>query len=333
MVIIPLYKKQNLCTVVKFIAALLVINGHLFLFGGNNTELCRFMNLGTCCVGLFFFFSGYGLTYSYATKGNAYLKNFFNRRLVCLLLPLVTAYIIALPVYTLINGPIHISTLLSTLLWGGPYLKFSWFVSEITVVYLLYFIAMKSGGTRIAKLTRLTLLIVVLMGVLFATSQPLWYSVSLPGFILGIWYCEFEKSILSRITNTRICLTLLVSFLIWLICWQWNSFGAVYLPEYRYAVVASFLSVIFFTTFIIWILLSVNEVRAHRQGGVISSFYEIYLNQNVIFIIVSTITTTFFQYWCLSLILIVMLAVVMHQINNRLSSYYPRKKKKELRLS
>lgn len=328
----PLYKKQNLCNAVKYIAALLVVNGHMFLFGGGSHDLCDYMNLGACCVGIFFFFSGYGLIYSYSTKGNGYLKNFFSKRLLKLIIPLITAYTLALPIYALIQGPVRLDTFLTTLLWGGPYLRFSWFVSEIAVVYLMFLIAMKMGGCLLSKLTRLTLFIVVLMGMLFATSQPLWYSVSLPSFIIGIWYCGVEKSILSRITNTRICVAMLGSILIWLICWQWNSFGAVYLPEYRYAVVASFLSVIFFTTFILGILLSVNEVRPQSHGRIITSFYEIYLNQNIIFIIVSAITTSFYQYWCLSIILIVTFAVVMHQINNRLTSYFLPKKKK-LRLS
>lgn len=51
-----LSSKRQTCDVAKFLAALAVVNGHIFLFGNYDGILVRFMNLGACCVALFFFF-------------------------------------------------------------------------------------------------------------------------------------------------------------------------------------------------------------------------------------------------------------------------------------
>lgn len=72
--IIKLSQKRSLCDWVRYIAALLIVNGHLFLFYNPESILTPYMNLGACCVSIFFFFSGYGLMTSYERKGDAYLK-------------------------------------------------------------------------------------------------------------------------------------------------------------------------------------------------------------------------------------------------------------------
>ncbi|MCM1405584.1 MAG: acyltransferase [[Clostridium] fimetarium] len=271
MPISPLNRKQDICAIAKYIAALLVVNGHMFLFNGGPAEMTGFMNLGACCVGLFFFFSGYGLTYSYRTKGDAYLKNFFRKRYIRLLIPLVTAYLITLPIYAVCKGPIKAETLATTLIWGGPYLKFSWYVSEIAVVYLLFFIAMKIGSTYRLKLLILTTLIVALTLGLLITRQPLWYAVSLPGLIIGIWYGEYETRIISQITTKRLRLLTFGFASLWIFFWQWSILGAPILAAYRYAFAASFLSVIFFALTAICLLLCVKAssrvVKLIASGG------------------------------------------------------------------
>lgn len=139
----PLYQKRNLCGMSKFIAAMLVVNGHLFLFHYNNPMLAKELNLGSESVSLFLFFSAYGLIHSYRQKGKAYLDGFIRKRVVKVILPLITAYMIALPTYYFCVGEFSISEVISTLYWGGPFLKFSWYVTEIAVLYLLFYLVFK----------------------------------------------------------------------------------------------------------------------------------------------------------------------------------------------
>ena len=253
-----LSEKQSLCTVIKFIAALLVVNGHLFIFGNPTSPLTRFMNFGPCCVSLFLFLSGYGLIYSYDNKGDAYLKSFFSRRFVKLLIPLATAYIITLPIYSLLKAPINWNNVFGTLLWGGPYLKFSWYVSEIAGIYLLFYVTMRCKKGLAYKLIILSIEISILMAVLFIADQPIWYIVSLPGFIAGIWYQYFEKSIISRLSVQRILPFITIIALVWFIAWQWHYTGGKFLTAYRYEFISMFLSSLLFPVIVIALTFTVR---------------------------------------------------------------------------
>jgi peptidoglycan/LPS O-acetylase OafA/YrhL len=262
-------EKKELCNVVKFITALLVINGHLFLFGFDDANVSRFMNLGAYCVSIFFFFSGYGLTYSYQTKGRAYLSGFFSKRLLRVIIPLITAYAVTLPIYSFLRGPIEWKTVLNTLIWGGPYLKFSWYVTEIIVVYAIFYLTMILPFRYDVKLRFLTGAIVTMMAVLLVCHQPIWYVESLPGFIIGIWYQKYEGDVLQKISYTKLVLALAFFCLIWLFTWQWDLCGGQILTQYRFAFIALFVSNISFTLFVVNALMLSQMPPPHSSNSLI----------------------------------------------------------------
>lgn len=315
-----LSEKQSLCTVIKFIAALLVVNGHLFIFGNPSSPFTRFMNFGPCCVSLFLFFSGYGLIYSYKKQGDAYLKSFFSRRFVKLLIPLTTAYIITLPIYSLLKAPINWNNVFGTLLWGGPYLKFSWYVSEIAGIYLLFYVTMRCKKGLADKLIILSIEISILMAVLFIADQPIWYIVSLPGFIAGIWYQYFEKSIISRLSVQRILPFITIIALVWFIAWQWHYTGGKFLTAYRYEFISMFLSSLLFPVIVIALTFTVRITPPNLQ--ITHSFYEVYLLQNAAMIIASSFTSGFIAYWILTMSLILGIAFVAYKIDTVISGMF-----------
>lgn len=45
------------------------------------------------------------------------------------------------------------------------------------------------------KIYILTFLILLMMGVLIATKQPIWYIESLPAFMIGFWFQRYENMI------------------------------------------------------------------------------------------------------------------------------------------
>lgn len=315
-----LSEKQPLCMAIKFIAALLVVNGHLFIFGNPTGPLTRFMNFGPCCVSLFFFLSGYGLIYSYDNKGDAYLKSFFSRRFVKLLIPLATAYIITLPIYSLLKAPINWNNVFGTLLWGGPYLKFSWYVSEIAGIYLLFYVTMRCKKGLADKLIILSIEISILMAVLFIADQPIWYIVSLPGFIAGIWYQYFEKSIISRLSVQRILPFITIIALVWFVAWQWHYTGSQFLTAYRYEFISMFISALLFPIIIIALTYIVRITPPDSQ--LIRSFYEVYLLQNTAVIIASSFTSGFIPYWILTISVTLFIAFVAFKIDTIISGMF-----------
>ena len=314
-----LSEKQSLCTVIKFIAAWLVVNGHLFIFGNPSSPLTRFMNFGPCCVSLFLFFSGYGMIYSYKKKGDVYLKSFFSRRFVKLLIPLAIAYIITLPIYSFLKAPINWNDVFSTIFWGGPYLKFSWYVTEIAGIYLLFYITMRLKAQLVNKLIILSVEVLTLMSILFIANQPIWYIVSLPGFIAGIWYEYFERRVISKISFQSLITVITAAALVWFIAWQWHYTGGNFLSAYRYEFISMFLSATLFPVIVIALTFT---VRSHPNPQISHSFYEVYLLQNAAMIIASSFTSGFIAYWILTMSLILGIAFVAYKIDTMISGMF-----------
>lgn len=317
----PLYKKINLCNRAKYIAALVIVNGHLFLFGSDYKEMAQFLNLGACCVTFFFFISAYGLLTSYQNKSNDYLKSFCKKRIIKLIVPLITAYLFTLPIYNLLIGPIDWQKVFLTILWGGPYLQYSWYVSEIIIVYLLFFLVTKWKGTSSNHVVYLSFSILLLMAILIFTKQPLWYIVSLPGFIIGLWYQKYEITIITFFKGKHHYIYLFILPLLWIIFWQWSSTGGLLLYQYRYEYIAKYLSNIFFITFVIPLLLKLKGFNSTPPNFYITnSFYEVYLIQNCCMILASYYKLDFSIYWFLTMCLVVAIGYVLYFFNTLISS-------------
>ena len=77
-------------------------------------------------------------------------------------------------VYRIVVGEIDWHTVFSTFYWGGPFLRFSWYVTEIVLLYLFFYVIMRSSVSKQHKIYILTFLILLMMGVLIATKQPIW---------------------------------------------------------------------------------------------------------------------------------------------------------------
>ena len=165
-------KQHNLTEIFRFIAALLVVNGHTFMYYSGMPEASSWLNLGAQCVSLFLFFSAYGLMCAYEKKGVTYLQGFIPRRIGRILIPLLTAYVISLPIYAVYQGSFDWTNVIGTLYWGGPYLKFSWYVTEIAVLYLLYYGCAKCSKNASQLGSMLTISVALLMCALFIAHQP-----------------------------------------------------------------------------------------------------------------------------------------------------------------
>lgn len=317
-----LSNKRIITDITKFIAALLVVNGHTFMYYSGMPEFSCWMNLGAQCVSLFLFFSAYGLMCAYEKKGADYLHGFVSRRIGRILIPLVTAYVLSLSVYALFLGPIEWGNVLSTLYWGGPYLKFSWYVTEIAILYMLFYTCAKySKNSRMLAIS-LSVVVLILLILMFATRQPSWYLNGLPCFILGIWYQRYETKVLNIVKNRELILltSLLLCFIVF---FQWKFVKDVFpiLSAYRYEYIAMYLSNIFFVALVINSINSINhKPLTLNLGGVFLSFYEIYLVQNSVMIIVTSFAFPFWWTWILIMTGSMVMGYALFRINTRISS-------------
>lgn len=317
-----LSNKRIITDITKFMAALLVVNGHTFMYYSGMPELSCWLNLGAQCVSLFLFFSAYGLMCAYEKKGVAYLQGFISRRIGRILIPLLTAYAISLPVYALFQAPIDWGNVLSTLYWGGPYLRLSWYVTEIAILYMLFYTCAKFSKSSKMLAMSLSIAVLLLLILMFATRQPSWYLNGLPCFVLGIWYQRYETQLIRIVEKHRSVLQigLLLCFLVFF-QWRFVKDAIPAISAYRYEYVAMYLSNLFFVSLIIICINSINRIQlTTRMGGAIYSFYEIYLVQNAVMIAVTSFAFSFLGTWLLIMVSSAVMGYALFRINTRISS-------------
>ncbi|MCM1413271.1 MAG: acyltransferase [Bacteroides sp.] len=97
---------------------------------------------GAPVVGCFFFLSGYGLSVSFATKGDGYIRGFISKRFARMLPAFVVMTALAWAVKTLALG-FSPAELADDWIHGVPPLNTSWFVYALLLFYLIFYISAK----------------------------------------------------------------------------------------------------------------------------------------------------------------------------------------------
>ena len=269
-------------------------------------------------VSVFFFFSGYGLTYNYDRKGNAYLCNFIRGGGIKLLLPLIIAYALTLPVYEILVKPVDFTRLLKTLLTGGEYLMFTWYVSIILIVYLIFYVVMRSPVRESRKSVGLTISIVVFMIVMSVLNQPLWFIISLPSFILGIWFYRYEKYIV-ELSNSTLYRIIAGFVVVWLITWFCSMYGCKFAISSTSILISTYITNLAFTMALMFFCVTLPTYNINVSDILLCS-YEIYLMQRCAFIFGHKITDSLILFIPVTLILSVVLGYIAYKINKAISS-------------
>lgn len=177
-------------------------------FANEDVGILLFMvDIGVCFVGMFFFFSGYGLYTSLRDKPD-YLKGFLRSRLPAVLAPFYLCNFVFI---------------LGSYLWGYefqkgelvPYLTGAvlmnsqmWYIVEIFVLYLLFYVVFRLIGNRDAACAVYVVCTLLLMGLSLllghdrtTPTQGLWFhgewwyntTLLMPA---GILFARWEKQIL-----------------------------------------------------------------------------------------------------------------------------------------
>lgn len=169
--------------------------------------LSFFSELGVLFVGVFFFFSGYGLYTSLETKQN-YLKGFLKKRLISVLIPLYVCILI----FTLsacINGQtFSLPEVLTTLSGWILISSHMWYVIEIAILYLAFYIIYSLVKNRKIATSLMAIFVVFLEigSLLLGHGADLsskywfmgewWYNTTL-AFVLGIVVSQNQNSLRS----------------------------------------------------------------------------------------------------------------------------------------
>lgn len=176
----------------KALMALLIVADHL-TFHIDSVWLLPVREIGAPIVSVFLFISGYGLYQSYRRRGAGYLDGFFKKRIGRVVLPAL----LALAAYYLVNWNPDRNYLLEleqAVTQGIPLLPYSWFVVDIVLFYLLFYLAFRflPERWRLGALAIGTCLLMAL--VILAGYDRCWWIGSL-AFPTGAFFARYEPRV------------------------------------------------------------------------------------------------------------------------------------------
>lgn len=338
---------------VQGVCAVLIILHHLSQNLTESTFLSCFEEIGVLMVGVFFFFSGYGLFTSLKTKDN-YLKGFFRKRLPKILVPFYTVTIVFF-ITSLKAGEHYDLRRIIEVFTGWRFINdHMWYIIEILILYIIFYIVfrlIKQDIPAIILMTVITAAIVVWSLRLghgedysckYWFMGEWWYNTTMM-FIVGIWVAKFARPLAAFARKFYYVLlpVMVVLTVVFYRLTHWALEEYSYWMEYpgymgykeKYICLSLQLPmVIFFVLAVVLIMMKVNFNNfIMRFLGMIS--LELYLIHNLIRLnlrngVYADITNDVW-YVLLTVILSIGSAVVLHMIDVKIMSLFNKKKVKK----
>ncbi|MBR4471062.1 MAG: acyltransferase [Erysipelotrichaceae bacterium] len=203
------------CTLIKGFLAINVVLCHLgLLYKGEGRILDHYEFLGAISVGVFFFLSGYALMFQYLKKVD-YHVGFLNRRFGKVFIP----YLIVTVVYMIYAnltghdvGPIEV---FMRFLTDDPLVSYSWYICEVMVLYLFFYVSMKMCKTQKAVPISNTIFYICLIFFYKACNFRTFWCDSTHMFVIGIMWAYYKEKITEIVSRFDLIILLLsVLFLI-----------------------------------------------------------------------------------------------------------------------
>lgn len=199
---------KNKSTSLRGVAALCVMLGHIT---SQYPWYIQRLFPGELWVGLFFFFSGYGLYKSYSEKGQSYLSGFWGKIFKTIYLPFLYAETFMTLNVLLVNSNFSFTEFVLGALGVHLYNSALWYIVELLIINILFWCFARYMFTSRKVLVLawvLTYICFLILGVL--TGIGTWWYISTAGFLLGVFSCNKEPIIQKIILNKW---SLLVSIL------------------------------------------------------------------------------------------------------------------------
>ena len=158
---------------------------------------------GAIVVGIFMFMTGYGLYASYEKKGSSYLDNFFKKKFIKLLPPLVIATCVY-SIYRIASGKATALSLLQGFAEGNVPIGATWYVYAIIYFYCLFFVSLKFGRSKFwLEMSLMTTGLLSYCFIIYKLGWGAWWWMSSPAVLVGMIYQRFENAILTIYTKQQ----------------------------------------------------------------------------------------------------------------------------------
>ena len=200
---------------IKGIFAIIILFGHL----KNGTQVLSTSPIGKLMgllaylvVGGFFFFSGYGLSINYKSKGREYIKRFPGRRLLPFYATCMCFTFLNIIMKLLIGQSLKIEFVLKSIFMPGVGVGFGWYIQALFFFYILFWIVFYFFP-HLNRVVGYCLIFFIYFSINFFFLPMLWWQSSL-GFVLGCFWAEYKDIIDKAIgVKKRYIIILVLSFI------------------------------------------------------------------------------------------------------------------------
>lgn len=286
----PICNQREQSQMLKFVASLIVVIGHQSAFYcSSNETFIRETGLGAFCVSFFLFMSGYGLLYSLVKKQQLLSWGWLKKRMIKLIVPALTAMILYVLLELLLSKEVDWKNLFTYWFVSDVNLRYGWYVSEIIVLYIVFFMLYRSLSVK-----RATFMICIVVGVaaciMVALKCAIWYALGLPCFLMGLLLANHdigEKQ--CRLHLPPLQMKLLVSVIVFSFFFLKN-FDMVQqtvpmLDKWRYVLVSMFMANIVFIIGVAYILMRLPICKPFVNRGGTSTKFILYRELRCLFVV------------------------------------------------
>lgn len=268
------------CNSYRGFFALVVILHHIAQRTTPPTLLEDFLRIGFLAVGVFFFFSGYGLQKK-SMSDPGYSRGFLIKRIPTILIPYTIMSFIYWGVYAALGDFRTIFDVWHNFIaYGDPIVWFSWYVVSILVFYLAFYALM--------KLTRRRKLFMILGGIIYYVLYVIacrlldfgvwWYNTALVG-VFGMAFAAYEKQIFAFFKKAYLFITPMVWIVFVHITKNQYKLMDALSTEYAELIVTASMSLLFVTALVLTAMKIRPENKILNKLGDVS--FELYLTQGL----------------------------------------------------
>lgn len=285
----PISEQREQSQLLKFVASLMVVLGHETMFYCDFPPIVvKETSYGQLCVAFFLFMSGYGLAFAAMnrSKGKPLTWGWLGKRLLKLLVPALTATLLYMAVRLCCGMEVDWEHLLKWWFVSDVNLRYGWYVTEILLLYILFFLCHHWwSGHRAFLLMDVGICIAILL--LLITAQPVWYIMGLPCFMLGSWIARWEHRNkheayrqCSEVGVPEVGIKMLMSMVAILfllaIRFDWVQKEIPALDKWRYMYLSFYLADVLFVLLMGYLLMRLPVCKRMLNGGGTSTKYILY---------------------------------------------------------
>lgn len=194
------YLSLQTCNCLRGIFAIVVVLHHLAQRTESGFLLPYFNKVGVISVGVFFFFSGYGLQKQYLKNGEKYRKNFLIKRLPSVIIPYAFFNVLYWILYAVGGNIYSVKEIICDFLNGHTLVSFSWYIVVIVEFYLFFFLFMlicKSNHFAMIVCTVIWFFVHFVLCIKMGFGS--WWYASAHILPVGMFWATYEDAILKII--------------------------------------------------------------------------------------------------------------------------------------